>query len=183
MQDLLVCVVGRSGSGKSTIVQELCKYFGKQEVISYATRPRREGEGNTHIFITDEEAKQYEDDFCAWTFIQPYQYFTTKTQLRNTEIMFYVIDPNGVQWLKRNFTDKRILVLYVRVNETLAQQRALARGDSIEVYNKRRESEREQFTRFEREHEYDVIIHNTLSLRYAVEDAITAIKYARMEDK
>lgn len=181
MQDLLVCVVGRSGSGKSTIVQELCKYFKKQEVNSYATRPRREGEGNTHIFITDEEVKQYENDFAAFTRIGNFTYFTTKTQLQDPNIMFYVIDPNGVKWLKENFHDKRILVLYVRVNEVLAQQRALARGDSIETYNKRRESEREQFERFEKEHEYDYLINNTLSLRYAVEDAITTIKYARLE--
>lgn len=181
MQDLLVCIVGISGSGKSVIVKELCKYFNKKEVISYTTRPPRDNNDDTHIFIREEDVEKYKNEIAAWTFIDPFQYFATNKQLDDPDAMFYVIDPDGVKWLKENYIGKKLLILYVNVNQIIAQNRTTERGDKIDAATQRQIAEKERFIRFEQEHEYDAVINNTLNLRYAVEDAITIIKYARME--
>jgi len=178
----LFCIAGRSGSGKDSIVKALCEQYGWKQVISYATRPRREGEGNTHIFITEEEANAYSNDFAAFTRIGNFSYFTTNEQINDPSIKFYIIDPNGIQWLKANEPERPIFVVYIYVNEKLAQERALSRGDSLEVYQKRHEAEKSQFSRFEANKEYDVVIHNSMSLASAVNDLYYTVILEEMED-
>ena len=87
-------IVGETSSGKDTFVQKICAEHGYSQLISYATRPRRDGEGDTHIFISDDEAKQFVDKMIAYTRIGEYQYFATIPQLYESD--FYVIDPQGV---------------------------------------------------------------------------------------
>ena len=48
-------IVGETSSGKDTFVQKICEDCGYSQLISYATRPRRDGEGDTHIFISEKE--------------------------------------------------------------------------------------------------------------------------------
>ncbi len=164
----LYCVVGISGSGKDSVVQEMCRLTGKKQVISYATRPRRINEGETHIFIKPEDVVEYERDFAAYTEISGYSYFTTKSQLLDPEIMFYIIDPNGVKWLKENFNEREIYVVYVRVDPDTAKQRALTRGDSEETYDNRHKSEIGQFMDFIIEKEYDFVVDNCCDLDFAI---------------
>ena len=164
----LYCVVGISGSGKDSVVQEMCRLTGKKQVISYATRPRRINEGETHIFIKPEDVVEYERDFAAYTEINGYSYFTTKSQLLDPEIMFYIIDPNGVKWLKQNFNERDIYVIYVRVDPDTSKQRALSRGDSEETYDNRHKSEIGQFMDFIVEKEYDSVIDNCCDLDFAI---------------
>lgn len=168
MMPPLFCVVGLSGSGKDAIVQEMCRLTGKKQVISYATRPKRKNEGETHIFIKPEEVVEYEQDFAAYTRINTFEYFTTKSQLRNPEIIFYIIDPNGVKWLKENFNERDICVVYIRVDPDTAKQRALERGDSEEIYDNRHKAEIGQFMDFIVEKEYNFVIDNCCDLDFAI---------------
>ena len=74
-------IVGQTASGKDSLVNLMCQnfklpmtdIFGKwslhpyKQLISYATRPRRENEGDTHIFIQPNEVEQYKDQIVAYT--------------------------------------------------------------------------------------------------------------------
>ena len=60
-------VVGESGSGKDSLVTKICNDLGYKQLISYATRPRRVNEGDTHIFITPDEVEKYRDQMIAYT--------------------------------------------------------------------------------------------------------------------
>ena len=51
----LLLVMGRTASGKDSLVNKLSERTGLKQLISYTTRPPREGEGNTHIFVSEEE--------------------------------------------------------------------------------------------------------------------------------
>lgn len=54
-------VVGRTASGKTTLVKEACKRLGIKMVTFYTTRPMRgddDKEFPDHIFITNEEADE-----------------------------------------------------------------------------------------------------------------------------
>jgi len=182
LDNVLFCIAGMTSSGKDSIMRELNKLYGWQQVISYTTRPRRIGEGETHVFIESSEVGQYKNDFAAYTKIGEYEYFTTKTQLEDPSIKFYIIDPNGILWLKENFKSRPITVIYIYVNESLAQKRALQRGDSIEVYRKRLLAEKEQFDRFQCNTEYDFIVANVTGLKNAVEKVRAIVTFTEVEN-
>ena len=157
-------IVGETSSGKDTFVNNICKECGYKQLVSYATRPRRDGEGDTHIFISDEEAKLFVDKMIAYTRIGEYQYFATVPQLYESD--FYVIDPNGVEYMKfitqyKNIDDVRFVTIYINTPAAIRKERAVNfRGDNIEVYFNRALNEQEQFTNFKAYAKYDYAVSN-----------------------
>lgn len=143
--------LGRTASGKSSIVKAVCKRMGLTQVVSYTTRPMRKSEknGSDHIFITDEEVSQYEDDIAAYTEINGYKYFTTYDVIDNADI--YVIDPIGVDNLKIKCGDRYEFVeIYIRTPQKLAETRARMRGDNLKDFKQRWVSENKMFSDYEK---------------------------------
>ena len=54
----LLLVLGRTASGKDSLVNKLCERTNLKSVTSYTTRPRRTNEGDTHIFTTEDVYEQ-----------------------------------------------------------------------------------------------------------------------------
>lgn len=159
---ILFCVMGRTASGKDTMVREACRYFGLHPVISYATRPQREGEPNTsHFFITKEEMNRINmEEVVAMTQIGEYYYFTTESLLDNSD--FYIIDPIGFKQLagSSKVCDKYCLIgIYLNISSECQKQHSTMRGDNIEVFKKRCIAEDPQFTGFEAECSPDYTIY------------------------
>ncbi len=175
----LFLVVGKSATGKDRIVGEVCKKLNKTKVLSYTTRSKREGEEDTHIFIKPEEVINYKEDIIAYTKIGEYEYFATLTQLYNSD--FYIIDPNGIKYLKEKLknTDINLKIIYIYVDENIRLQRAINRGDNLEIYNKRVLSEKEQFNNFENSLKLEVnaLIINNIDFKESVKQVIDYVKY------
>ena len=147
--------LGRTASGKSSIAKAVCKRMGLTQVVSYTTRPMRKSEknGSDHIFITDEEASQYEDDIAAYTEINGYKYFTTYDVIDKADI--YVIDPIGVDNLKIKCGNRyEFIEIYIRTPQKLAEERARIRGDKLKDFKQRCVSENQQFTDYENRHTF-----------------------------
>lgn len=49
----LICVIGKTAAGKDELVNRLCTTTKAKQLISYTTRLKRNGEGNTHIFVDE----------------------------------------------------------------------------------------------------------------------------------
>lgn len=149
MKNKMLLIVGRTCTGKDTLVNKLTKY-GYTVVKSYTTRPRRvEGE-NTHIFVTEQEAAAIPDrDKVATTIINGYQYFATRKQVQESDI--YIIDPKGLYELTANCPEVQFEVISVTADTDKSQVEAIERGGLKEkaIFRKRSESENEQFTDFE----------------------------------
>lgn len=147
---IVFLVIGRSGCGKDTLVNYMCQKYGLKKLKSYTTRPPRQNEEDTHIFISPEEVKKYQDDIIAYTKIGEFEYFATKSQLK--DINFYIIDPKGVQDLEnipnleQEFT---FIKLFIYLPEKERKKRIALRGDSEEAFLKRQEGEKQQFDNFE----------------------------------
>lgn len=147
--------IGRTASGKSSIAKAVCEKTGLKQVVSYTTRPMRKSEknGSDHIFITDDEVVQYEDDIAAYTEINGYKYFTTYDVIDKADI--YVIDPIGVDNLKIKCGNRyEFIEIYIRTPQKLAEERARIRGDKLKDFKQRWVAENQQFTDYENRHTF-----------------------------
>lgn len=164
MQDrehTLLCIMGESSSGKDSLTNKLCETMGYSAICSYTTRPRREGEGDTHIFVDDSiyEEMLSEGRIAAYTEISNYRYWTTTDQLHTNDC--YIIDPIGLETLKNlNIPNLRLVSVYINVPESERKTRAYKRGDNSSVYRARVLSEREQFRDMKKNMAVDYVVSN-----------------------
>ena len=161
-EHVLLCVMGRTSCGKDTLVGKLCERTGLTAITSYTTRPRRTGEGDTHIFSTREvyEQMQVDGNVAAYTNISGYDYWTTIEQLYQHSI--YIIDPKGVETLRKlNLPNLRLVTIYINTPDDIRKERALnKRGDDRIVFMKRDMAERDQFRAMLRNADFDYAISN-----------------------
>lgn len=161
-EHVLLCVMGRTASGKDSLVNKLCEKAGLRQVISYTTRPRRENEGDTHIFTTTEtyEDMQEEGVVAAYTEIAGNFYWTTVDQLYENDV--YIIDPIGVQTLRElNLPNLRLVTVYINVPDEIREERALnKRKDDKTQFRVRDFSERAQFREMLKNADFDYAISN-----------------------
>lgn len=153
--------IGRTASGKSSIAKAVCEKTGLKQVVSYTTRPMRKSEknGSDHIFITDDEVVQYENNIAVYTEINGYKYFTTYDVIDKSDI--YVIDPIGVNNLKIKCGDQYDFVeIYIRTPQALSEKRARLRGDKLKDFKQRWISENKQFTDYENRHTFSWHLRN-----------------------
>lgn len=170
--------MGRTASGKSSIAKEVCKRMGLKLVKSYTTRPMCLGEekDSDHIFITEEEVDQYRNQIAAYTEINGYQYFTTYDVIDQSDV--YVIDPAGITSLKEKCGDRyRFVEIYIWIPQVIVKARALTRGDDIEKFESRYESESGQFSDYEKWHYANYSLLNMKSFEESVDQVCQWIQY------
>ena len=166
MAKTIICIVGRTASGKDTFAGML-KEHGLKPVISHTTRPIRTTETNgvEHHFISEEEAAEIlkdKDNIAAYTEINGYKYFTTIKSLMDADL--YVIDPKGIEYLKARHPEIKLKIIDIRCDKDVIRDHANIRRDGSDVFRKRFEAESEQFDRFEKEEQYDLLIWNNGTL-------------------
>lgn len=162
----LFLIVGETASGKDSVVKRLEADGLGKAVVSFATRPMREGEenGREHWFVSQTEFnKIMEGSVLAYTKIaQPngegYEYCATLETLGDSNI--YVIDPNGVSYMKKAFPNLKTCVIYIYASLEERLQRAQSRSDFDTAFRKRVEAEAEQFADFRYNKAYDYLVYN-----------------------
>lgn len=160
-QHTLLCVLGESSSGKDSLIAKLCERTGHTAICSYTTRPRRDGEGDTHLFVDDStyETLASEGKIAAFTEIAGFKYWTTTDQLYDNS--YYIIDYAGLKTLQSlNLPNLRLVSIYINVPESVRKDRAMKRGDRLDVYRKRCLSEREQFRQMKKDMDVDYVVSN-----------------------
>ena len=145
-----IMIAGRTGCGKDTSAYCFIKNYGKEQLISYATRDRRFPGEATHIFISNEEANKMTNR-VAETIIDGNQYFATKEQLDACDI--YVIDPKGLSDVCSRAPETDLCVLYVKASKNTRRQRAIDRAADKElaakIFESRHADEDQMFSEFE----------------------------------
>jgi len=142
-------IVGKSGSGKSTIVHELCNKYNYKEVQSYTERPKRYEDEVGHIFITKEEFDRLEN-LCAYTVFNGNRYGVPSSMIDECDL--YVIDTYGVKYMKEHYHgNKHIKVIGIYCSDniledtTIRKNRMLNRGDSLDDTMTRLKNDEEAF--------------------------------------
>lgn len=109
---ICVCIVGKSGTGKSTIVNSIPNI---NILNSYTTRPKRFSDEKGHTFISNEEYDKLEN-IIAETKFGNYRYCATKSQIDNSDV--YILDKKGVEAIDNNYIGKDnkrdVFVVYIK---------------------------------------------------------------------
>ena len=158
----LLLIIGRTASGKDTLVNKLCERTGLKQLISYTTRNRRQNEENTHIFVseTDYQKMLNNNQVAVDTNIAGNYYWSTINSLYESDI--YVIDYTGYNKLKNlNLPNLRLVSVYINTPDDIRKERALnKRGDDRLVFTKRDMAERDQFRTMLKNADFDYAISN-----------------------
>lgn len=161
-EHVLLCILGRTSCGKDTLVNKLCERTGLTAITSYTTRPRRNNEGDTHIFSTKEvyEQIQAKGNVAAYTEIAGNVYWTTIDQLYEHSV--YIIDYKGIETLRQlNLPNLRLVTIFINTPDDVRKERALnKRGDDRLTFMKRDMAERDQFRTMLRNADFDYAISN-----------------------
>ena len=161
-EHVLLCVLGRTASGKDTLVNKLCERTELKSITSYTTRPRRENEGDTHIFTTKEtyEQIQAEGNVAAYTEIAENLYWTTIDQLYENDV--YIIDYKGLKTLKAlNLPNLRLVSVFINTPDEIREERALKfRKDDKRKFRVRDYAESQQFKEMLKNADFDYAISN-----------------------
>lgn len=151
--------------------------FTLKDVISYTTRNIRsnETEGVEHYFITPEVAKEKlnTENILAYTKIGEIEYFATVEALNDSNL--YIIDPLGIEYLKKNNPDLNTKVIYIYTDLEIRKSRCSDRSDFATKFEQRNIAEDEQFTKFEKDQSFDIMILNNESFEQSVYKMINFI--------
>lgn len=178
-EHVLLCVLGKTASGKDSLVNKLCERTGLKAVTSYTTRPRRINESDTHIFTTEDvyERIKSEGKVAAYTEIAGHYYWTTIDQLYENDV--YIIDYRGVQTLRElNLPNLRLVTVFINTPDKIREERALTkRKDDKIAFRKRSLDEAAQFREMLKNADFHYSISNIeLPKAYAVLRLISDIE-------
>lgn len=135
----LYCIVGRSGSGKTTIVEELQRRYGYIPLASYTDRPKRSENETGHVFVTPEEFDAL-GEMLAYTKFNGHQYGATQALVDQSDL--YVIDPKGIFFMREKYKSERpIKVIGINVPSKELERRMLSRGDTPDMVKVRMEND------------------------------------------
>ena len=163
----MIIIVGKTASGKDTVVKKLVDDYKYTKIITYATRPMRKGEQQdiTYHFISDEEFKQKIDEgfFAEWksyiTNEGVWYYGSSLEDIKNADDKSVIIlTPQGYRDIKEKLPDKNIACIYLYENIDTMKKRLSKRGDDHKEVERRIKSDLEDFKNFESE--ADKIVYN-----------------------
>jgi len=152
----LVLIVGPSGSGKGTVIEELKKRHPDWVFpVSCTTRAPRENEKNgvVYNFISEEEFKRNLDagEFLEWAEVHKKNFYGTLKKpifdaLANGKIVVREVDIQGFKSIKQKMPQQNLVSIFLLVeNLDELKARILKRGAmSEEEVNRRMESARKE---------------------------------------
>ena len=120
-------IVGCSGSGKTTITEQLEQKYGLKLIQSYTTRPPRYDGETGHTFISNEEFDKLVD-ICGYTEFAGNRYCSTAEQVENNDL--YVIDPNGIDYFIKSYKGKKTpKIIFIDSDLTTRYDRMVKRAE------------------------------------------------------
>ncbi len=162
----MIVLIGKTCSGKDTILNRLTENYGYKKIITYTTRPMRKNEKQdiTYHFISEEDfINKINDNFFA-----EYKKYNTKhgrwyygTALEDLEKSddksIIILTPDGYKDIVKKLPDKPKSI-YIYANNSTIRKRLIARGDDRIEMQRRIEHDNADFKGVE--NDVDKIIYN-----------------------
>ena len=169
----LLALLGKSASGKDTLLSKLITDAGFKRVLPVTTRPIRPGEaeGVTYHFVSNEEFFRLRD---TGRFIESREYHTLYNGV--SDIWYYatskdsidlssgnyvaIVDTAALDALRREY-GKNLYSVYIDVPEPIRRERCMTRGDfSLSEWNRREEDDAGKYTEEILNEKIDLILEN-----------------------
>lgn len=138
-EDMIVNIIGASGSGKTTVAKELEKK-GYNIIHSYTNREPRGHDEWGHTFISDDGftidtdglvgqqngvATNNYGKIIALRELYGNIYFATKEQYLDKGVSIYVVDPIGANQVKENVDSVPVVTIFLNADEKTRKERLL----------------------------------------------------------
>ena len=150
---MIIVLVGKTASGKTTVANELCKNHGYKRIITYTTRPMRENEVQDvdYHFISDEqfnemvknneftEYKRYNTAHGVWS----YGSVITSEQELSDDCYVIILTPQGLRDLSKKIS--QYIAFYLNVSFESQLERLKRRGDEEQQIIKRLRNDAKDF--------------------------------------
>lgn len=135
----IFCIMGKSGSGKDTILKEINKVEGLdlKTIVTYTTRPRRSNEtdGVEYFFIDKERLNAFNEDGkiieCrVYDTVYGKWYYSTiddgQIDLDNNNYII-IVTLEAYSAFRKYFGDEKLVPLYINIDDGVRLERALNR--------------------------------------------------------
>ena len=150
---MIIVLVGKTASGKTTVANELCKHHGYKRIITYTTRPMRKNEVQDvdYHFISDEqfnkmvenneftEYKRYNTAHGVWS----YGSVITSEQELSDDCYVIILTPQGLRDLSKKIS--QYIAFYLNVSFESQLERLKKRGDEEQQIIKRLKNDDKDF--------------------------------------
>lgn len=160
-EHVVMLFVGRTGSGKSSLIKKLSEKTGLRPLLSYTTRPKRSEADNDHTFVdmTEYFRAKENGEIAIDGEIAGNYYYATIEQLYNSDL--YTINPEALdRLLTLDLPDIRFVTVYISCPDKIREERAMKRGDDKHKFRIRSHSERQEFRKFVADEKWDYSIKN-----------------------
>jgi len=137
----MLVLVGKSCTGKNTIQKKLVEDYGMERVVTYTTRPPRDGEvdgvdyhflncdGETLPFMFAELTEYHVASGETW------YYGSTLSSYEDSDNKVIILNPEGLKTIKKNGIN--VFAVEITASETEIKIRQFNRGDDPEEAERR----------------------------------------------
>ena len=142
----MIILVGASATGKSVVAKQLFEKYKIKKVVTYTTRPMRDGEVNHidyHFVSKDDFINKMNNDYFIETASYNNNYYGTAYEDISKDKVL-IVEPNGANVYYDKLNDK-VAIYYLQASEAMRKERMQTRGDSLDNINKRLKSDEEYF--------------------------------------
>ena len=163
----MICIIGKTASGKTSIVNKLVKLHNTKQIITYTSRPMRENEKQcvTYHYISEYEFKQkiLEGFFAEWkTYDTEFGVWYYGTALEDIEAAddnsIVILTPAGYRDVKEKFSSDMLTSIYIYADNSTILKRLKSRGDNENEAVRRLQHDSIDFEGIE--NEVDYIVYN-----------------------
>lgn len=170
---MIICLIGKTSSGKNTISDLLSSNYNIPQAISTTTRPMRKGEtqDKEYHFITKEEFDKR--DFIETREYQVYNgdtwYYGYEKDEFNHDNCIAIVDVQGYYSLREYFGDI-VIPFFIYASEDTLRKRLKLRGDNPQEIDRRLEDDTIKFKNFIQSKDYYKICNDSNDVNLAVKE-------------
>ena len=141
----IYCIIGKSGTGKDTVLAELLKddNLPAEKLVPYTTRPQREGEveGVNYHYVTKQQLNAMEENGqvieCRTykTVHGDWSYFTASVNIDDNKNYIIITTQKALDSFFKYFGEARIHVVYLFLENKARLERCIRRESEQEIAN------------------------------------------------
>lgn len=155
---MLTVILGKTCSGKSTIVRKLCEKYNYNKILTYTTRPKREHEkdGVDYHFIDDETFSRFRElgKFAEYKSYHvagghTWWYGSILGDLDDDKDYLIILTPQGLRDVQDELDS--FASIYIYTNRDTMKKRLIKRGDDVNEASRRMMRDNEDFDGVENE--------------------------------